>query len=65
MEGRSNVTFVFSSVRIRPPLLAPFLVVITTTPLAAREPYSAAALGPLSTVSDCMSSGLRSERTLP
>ena len=52
MDGRSNVTFVFSSVRIRPPLLAPFLLVITTTPLAAREPYSAAALGPSSTVSD-------------
>ena len=52
MDGRSIVRFVFSSVRIRPPLLLPFLVVITTTPLAAREPYSAAALGPLSTVTD-------------
>src|SRR5687768_7960520 len=37
---------------------APFLVVITTAPEAARKPYKAAAAGPLSTVMFAISSGL-------
>ena len=65
MEGLSNVTFVFSSVRILPPLLLPFRVVIRTTPFAAREPYRAAAFGPFSTFTVSTSSGLRSDMTLP
>ena len=36
----------------------PLLVVITITPLPALKPYNAAALGPLRTVTDSISSGL-------
>ena len=35
----------------------PFLVVITIAPLAARDPYNAAALGLFSTVMETISSG--------
>ena len=38
----------------------PFLVVTTMAPLAASEPYSAAAAAPVSTEIDSMSSGLMS-----
>ena len=38
--------------------LLPFFVVIKITPLPAREPYNAAALGPLSTEIDSTSLGL-------
>src|SRR4029078_4652489 len=44
--------------------LRPRLVVITTTPLAALEPYSAAAEAPLSTSRVSMSFGFRSEMRL-
>ena len=42
-----------------------FLVVMTMTPLAAREPYRAEAAAPLRTVTDSMSSGLMSEAGFP
>jgi hypothetical protein len=44
---------------------SPLLVVIKMTPLPAREPYKAAALGPLSTEIEAMSSGLMSWAALP
>lgn len=48
------------------PLPAAALLALTiTTPLEAREPYRAAALGPLSTVTEAMASGSRSGRALP
>ena len=43
----------------------PVFVVITTAPFEAREPYKAAAFGPLSTVSEAMSSGLMSAAAVP
>ena len=51
----------------KPWLGAPFplLVVYTIAPLAAREPYSAAAFGPFSTVTDAMLSALISDAALP
>jgi len=39
------------------PVEVPFLVVMMMTPFAARDPYKAAALGPLSTDMDAMSLG--------
>ena len=42
----------------------PLFVVMTITPLAARVPYNAAALGPFNTVTDSISSGLMSETLL-
>ena len=43
----------------------PFFVVITMTPVEARDPYRAAALGPFSTEIDSTSSGLMSLIALP
>ena len=43
----------------------PDLVVIKTTPLPAREPYKAAALGPFKTEMLSMLSGLISEIAFP
>ncbi len=40
--------------------LAPFFVMMLITPFAASVPYSVAALGPLRTSIDSMSSGLKS-----
>jgi hypothetical protein len=49
----------------RPVVERPRLVVIRMAPLAAREPYSAAAFGPFSTVIDSMSFGLMSCTAFP
>src|SRR5690606_37249776 len=43
----------------------PFLVVIIITPLAARDPYSAVAAAPFSTLTDSMLSGFKSAAALP
>src|SRR5690606_42113385 len=43
----------------------PLLVVISTTPLPAREPYRAAALGPFKTLMLSMFSGFKSEMGFP
>ena len=42
----------------KPAPLVPFLVVINITPLAALEPYNAAAFGPFNTEIDSISAGL-------
>src|ERR1035437_132610 len=65
MDGVSNVYVLVSAVRNFEPLLAPCFVVITMTPLAARDPYNAAAFGPFNTDIDSISSGLMSLITLP
>ena len=46
-------------------MFRPFFVVMTMAPFEAREPYSAAAFGPLSTVSEATSSMFRSAMALP
>jgi hypothetical protein len=64
LSGSSKLTFCVTEIP-RPREFFPDLVVITMAPLAAREPYSAAAFGPLRTVIDSMSLGLTSAAALP
>src|SRR5689334_11872017 len=64
LYGISNTVFTEALTVARFTFL-PVLVVISTTPLPAREPYNAAALGPFRMVTLSMLSGLISEIALP
>ncbi len=50
---------------LKPGMPVPFLVVMRTTPPAARDPYNAAAFGPLRIDTVAMSSGFSSAAPLP
>ena len=64
-SGDSTTKLLLAVMVVTPSAPRPDLVTISTTPLEARDPYSAAALAPRSTVIDSMFEGSMSWAMLP